>query len=63
MTARNLITVIYRTVLRRLIGAGIDLASTRGKPAAGMTREERQQAKATAKRARKMLRITRRFLR
>ncbi|PCD77633.1 hypothetical protein [Pseudothioclava arenosa] len=68
MTVNQILDMVLRIVLRRGvnwgINKGIDLASGKGKSAAEMTPEERKQAqdaKATAQRARKMARITRRM--
>lgn len=68
MTLNQIVNMVMRIVIRRGvnwgINKGIDLAAGKGKAPADMTAEERKQAqdgKATAQRARKMARITRRM--
>jgi hypothetical protein len=57
---------LFRQAVNRGISGGINLAAGKGKPAAEMTPQERQQAagaKQTAKRARQAARLSRRMMR
>ncbi|MBP9182043.1 MAG: hypothetical protein KBF78_02835 [Fuscovulum sp.] len=60
----QILNMVFRKFLNRGINAGIDHLSRRGKPPAEMTPAERQQAQQArdlAKRARQAARLTRRL--
>lgn len=66
MDLNRLIGMLTRMFVRSAVNTGMDLASRNGKPAAEMTPEEREQAKAAkamTDKARKAARLTRRFRR
>ncbi|MCU0828166.1 MAG: hypothetical protein MUE52_12345 [Tabrizicola sp.] len=66
MDLNRLFGMLTRMFISSAVNAGIEHAASKGKSEAEMTPEERQQAreaKQTAKKAQKMLRLGRRFLR
>jgi hypothetical protein len=70
MNLNGLLNYALRIITRRAVNMGvnkaIDLASTRGKPAADMTEEDKaaaQSAKVAAARVRQAARVSKRFMR
>lgn len=66
MNVNGLINMGVRMLMRKGINKGIDMAATRGKDPGEMTPEDREQAKSakqTAAKAKKTMRVARRFMR
>ena len=64
MNANQIINMVMRMFLRKVVNKGIDMAANRGKSVEEMTpaeREQAQKAKQTANKAKKMARLARRM--